>query len=230
MAIAHVQTPAVVVVTAQSSNRAFASNVTAGNTIIVCVVNGVGGGAAIVTSVTDTLSNTYVQAGVGNTHGNFREEIWYALNISGGSCTVTVNMNKSTDLSFTISEFSGIATSSAVDVTGGATGTSTQATVNLTTTNSDDVLVGVMDHAGSTQALTSGTNFTMLQESEAVAKMPIHSEYRIVTSTGTYAVPVDIAASVAWGIYAASFKQAAAGGLSIPIAMFHYQHHIGSGV
>lgn len=100
----------------------FTSNVTAGNLIFVHVV----ANQTVATfSVTDSLGNTYTQAGgYASTTGGGRLSQWYAQNIAGGSCTITVSASVASLFSMSFAEFSGLATSGVLETAVTATGTS----------------------------------------------------------------------------------------------------------
>lgn len=214
MAIAHVQTPTAFVGdgTASTFPKAFGSNVTAGNAIIVCTTTP---GSLIVDSIADTLSNTYAPIGVGFTNSGIKNEIWAALNVAGGACTVTVTTSGNAECAGTVSEFSGVAASSASDITGGAFGSDATATVSISTSNADDVLIGCMSHASAEVTLTSGSGFSILAESEPAVHMPLHTEYRVVSSTSNWTVDVACGGSVNWKIYAAALKASAGPSLGL---------------
>lgn len=208
--IVHVQTPAAFVGGNVSSGAvAFASNVTSGNTIFVAEVNGRSGGPYSISSVTKTAGTatigTPVAVGSGLVSTTRKCEIWRIPITGTGSLTLTVTMSGSTDLSFSESEFAGIAASPDDGNSGGAA-TSATASALVTTTNPNDVLIGIMGQGESSTSLTSGSGFTMLAESEASTFMPMHSEYRVITSAGNKTVDVALGASKQWFLYGAAFK------------------------
>ncbi len=99
---------------------------TAGNLNIVVV--GWNDTTASVSSVVDSRGNTYVLA-VGPTSGTgLRQSIYYAKNIVGGSNTVTVTFNQAAFfVDVRVLEYSGLDTSTPLDVTAGASGSSASA-------------------------------------------------------------------------------------------------------
>lgn len=208
--IVHVQTPtAFVAGNVSTGAKAFASDVTSGNTLIVAEVNGRSGGPYSISSIAKTAGTatigSFTAAGSGQTSTTRKCEIWTAPITGSGSLTLTVTMSGSTDLSFSESEFTGIA-STPLDGTSGAAATSTTASCLVTTTNPNNVLIGIMGQGESSTPLTSGSGFTMLAESEASTFMPMHSEYRVITSAGNKTVDVGLDASKQWFIYGAAFK------------------------
>jgi hypothetical protein len=83
------------------ASLAFSSTVTSGNLIIVAT-SGSGGS---ISTVGDNCSNTYHQAVTGAV-GITVSDIWYAYNVNGGTCTVTVTSTMS-DFGMSIFEYAG---------------------------------------------------------------------------------------------------------------------------
>jgi hypothetical protein len=107
----------------------LASPTTAGDLIIVSV--GWGDQINGVTSVTDSAGNTYTTA-TGPTNWSsgaypFRQQLFYAQNIKGGSDTITISMSGTPAVFFEARafEYSGAATSSVLDSAQSAAGTLT---------------------------------------------------------------------------------------------------------
>lgn len=139
MAITRVQTAAYANSAGASKTASFPANVTAGNLIVVavCAPNTV-----TVSSVTDSLGNTYQQAGSRNQwNGAASISIHYAYNVAGGTCTVTVTLSASSNLSFSATEYAGALTSSGVlDSTANNGATSTGPTVTVSASQAGDLL------------------------------------------------------------------------------------------
>src|SRR5713101_249583 len=142
---------------------AFGVNVTAGNLIIACAYFATN---RTVSSVTDTLTNTYVlgtqqQETVAN---GFRTQCATAKNIAGGADTVTFNFSASSAFSgVAASEYSGADTASPVDVATQAAGSASTMDSGSVTTNFANELIfgfGVPDGSGS-QVTAGGTGFTV---------------------------------------------------------------------
>ena len=108
---------------------------TAGNLNIVAV--GWNDTTSTVSSVTDSRGNTYTQAGAMVTGTGLRQAIYYAKNIAAGSNTVTVSFNQAAAfVDVRILEYSGLDTSSPLDVTAGAAGSGTSMSSGAATTTS----------------------------------------------------------------------------------------------
>src|ERR1039458_3047221 len=112
--------------TVTSQALAFNSNNTSGNCIAVCIRSAYLSAAL---TVSDSQGNSYQEAIQTNqTTDNGTDAIYYAMNIHGGANTVTVTQGSSTTLRFAILEYSGVALTSALDVTAGAQGGSSSPT------------------------------------------------------------------------------------------------------
>src|SRR5215467_332047 len=110
--------------TTTTSTLAFASANTAGNFVAVAIRGGLS--SSQVFTVTDSSGNTYKKAAqIGFTVSAVTGAIYYAENVKGGANTVTVSMTVSGPLRFAISEYSGVATASSLDVTAVATNVGT---------------------------------------------------------------------------------------------------------
>jgi hypothetical protein len=124
----------------------FTDAQTAGNLNIVVV--GWKDTTATVTSVADSRGNTYTLAlGPTQFSGALSQSIYYAANIAvagAGANTVTVTFSTAVNFpDIRIIEFSGVITSSPVDVTAGASGNSaTSSSGSAATTNAYDLIIG----------------------------------------------------------------------------------------
>src|ERR1700676_1598772 len=123
----HVQTRTLLQnTTATTIARQFAAASTSGNLIVVHL--DWDGQTRSITSVTDNKGNNYARInGPTNWDGaNYRAELWYAYNITGGGAAITVTAKLSgAPTSFSqiyISEYSGIATTNPLDQNSVATG------------------------------------------------------------------------------------------------------------
>src|SRR6266496_3642848 len=173
-----------------SATVAFPIAQTAGNLNVVVV----GWRGSYNVALADSASNTYVLAVGPTAFSPWTQSIYYAKNISGAtSNSVTATFTPKTQSPITqiaadvrIAEYSGLNSTSPVDVVKAAGGTSTTADSGFaTTTNQNDVLVG----AGMEDGVISGagSNYTL-------RVIPVNAnvnnsdilEDRIVTATGSY--------------------------------------------
>lgn len=207
-----------------TSIAAPATSHTSGNLIVV-IGTCRGGDGTDITSITDTAGNTYTR--ITGTYNSFAGgiEIWYAKNITGNaSNVVTINFNGSYSYrGIRVHQYSGCDTTSPLDQSAVGTGTSTApATASVTTTQANEVLVGG-DGLWLSQTHTAGTGYTIRTILGGAEPSGGDGEDRVVSSIGTYTASYTLSGSTTWIIVIATFKQAAAGGLSIPVAMHHYK-------
>jgi len=134
-------------------SQTLTSSVTAGNCIIFALT---AGASATISSVVDTLSNLYTLA-VTDASADRRSWIYYAQNISGGSCTITVTfgVGQFEDSIIQAREYSGLATSAVLDVTqsqnsGTSFVNSHPSGTSATTTQADELIFTVVGSSGST--------------------------------------------------------------------------------
>ena len=165
---------------------------------------------AQVSSVSDTKGNSY-QLAVGPTQlsGIASQSIYYAKNIAGaaaGANAVTVTFTKAAAYpDIRVLEYSGIDTSTPLDVSVGATGTGgTSSSGAVTTTNAADLLVG----ANTVQDYTTGpgSNFTKRIVTSPNGDI---AEDRVVAATGSYSASASVAGNFGWVAQMVAFRAAA---------------------
>lgn len=162
----------------------FSANVTTGNAIAVGMINNAD--KCLQNSVTDTLGNTYKQViyqNGANASAAFSAG-FYANNIIGGSCTITLDPNGSDFVSGCIAEFSGVDNDLALDGYGGVTNS---ASSTLTTSKfdmgRDGVIFSIMEQNGTSTTLDPGGGATQIAENEnATNAMPFNGAYLMVTA------------------------------------------------
>lgn len=170
--------------------------------------------AVSVTNVTDSASNTYTQAYLRANGTSIELGCYYLLNCGTGITSVTANFGASTDIGMWVWEFSGLATSSALDGTPvSASGSSTApASGNLTTTNANDLLIGgIVWPSHSTTLSGTTTGFTQETKQNGGNNSELQAAYQIVSATGSYSFSGTLSASKPWAAGIAAFKAAASG-------------------
>lgn len=185
-----------------------AASHTTGNFIAVVVCNY--SSTNHVTSITDTAGNTYVKAIQNDDMFSDSSEIWYAEDITGNANNiVTAHWGSLTSYRYIcVMQFSGIETSSSLDVTSGNDNSSTTShTSGTNTTNQNDELI-IGGYMGTQlENISAGTNFTMA--SSDTTSVYDGAEYRIVSSTGTYAATLTTGSTTASSMVMATFKMGA---------------------
>lgn len=189
---------------ASSASAAFTSN-TAGN-FLVAVIGWNNSGRSF-TSVVDTAGNTWTGVGTLVSSSTALTRIFFVANCkaSAGTNTVTMNIGGGANTAITIAEYSGVATSSPLNVTNQLTGTTSnpKLTTGITTTVAGDLIISALEWVG-TSALTAGTGFT--RESSVLHTTNVQGmEDQITTATGTFTG--DWTATAAqWALQVAAFK------------------------
>ncbi len=197
--------------TTTAASLVFNSNNTVGNWIGVCIRGG--NSSSQVFTVTDSQGNVYKLAKqIGFTASQVTLAIYYAENIQSGVNTVTVSMTVSGPLRFAILEYSGVLTSSSLDVAAGATGTSTSPNSgNLTTTASGELLLGAVATTNS-GTFTAGSGYGIKEFVPSEPNTKLIAEDRIQAAAGTASASASISASDTWGAILATFKPGSGGG------------------
>jgi hypothetical protein len=172
----------------------------------VVIVGWTNNNVAQLAGVVDSRGNAY-QLAVGPTvTGNRAQVMYYAANIAAapaGGNIVTVTFNaaaQSADVR--ILEYSGIDTTSPLDVAVGGSGSSnSSATPVLTTTNARDLLVARNNVASWT--LAAGTGFTSRLITNPNGDI---AEDRVVTATGSYTATAPLGSAGAWIMQMVAFR------------------------
>lgn len=195
---------------------AYPGNVTAGSLGVACVVaDNIAG--TTVSGVAGSSSGSWAQAVHAELAGDQILDIWYKENMAGGADTITATYNAAKSARrIVIAEYSGVATSSALDKVDSnvqtPTSTSTDATTSTaqTTTTANQLIVGcvhVLD--GTARGVTAGTGFTERQDTNNDAQVSL--EDRVEASPTSVAATFTLNAAVNTITALATFKEAAGG-------------------
>ena len=173
--------------------------------------------SATVSSVTDSLGNSYTLA-AGPLKGTaLTQSIYYAKGILGGSNSVTVTFNQAAAYpDVRILEYKGLSTTAPLDVTAGASGTSgSNASVSsgsATTTSANELIFG----AGTTSGGFSkaGTLF----KAEVITSSGDIAEDEVVSATGSNSATATLGAygSQNWVMQMVALKAGSGGGGTAP--------------
>jgi hypothetical protein len=151
----------------------------------------------------EILTNSYTASASDNNGGTWTTcgplvnasgvtlEIYYSLNHNSGATTVTVGtLGASEGQVLAIQEFSGVLTSSALDLCGatGATGNSTSPATgsNGATSHANDLLIGAAALASSVTVSAGPTNSFSGLTASNYGGGSLFPAYEVVSSTGTY--------------------------------------------
>jgi len=187
---------------------AFNSPNTAGNFIAVVVRVGL---ANETLTIHDSLRNTYltaIQRAVSGAPGGETLAIFYAQNIAGGPNTVTVSDTTSDTLRFAILEYSGVATSNALDTVVSTQGTSATPTSKaLTTTTDGDLLLAAIISVDP-EIFTPGPAYTAEAVIPGEPNTKLLVEQRIQPTAGSAAASAKLSGTDPWGVGLAAFHPA----------------------
>src|SRR5690348_13505117 len=175
---------------------------TAGNLNLVVV--GWNDTTSSVSSVSDSLGNTYILAVGPTTASGARQSIYYAKNIKAGSNTVTINFSQAAAYpDIRVLEYSGASTTSPVDVTAAAVGSSTTASCGPVTTTAANELIFAADTIASGTP-SAGTGFTAriitTHDSDLAEDKP-------AATAGPYSATAPVSPSGYWVIQLVTIKQ-----------------------
>jgi hypothetical protein len=193
---------------ATSLTATFPAPTGAGHLLVLGGASVYTGATNNITSVTDSGGNTWVPIGRYSVSGhNSDGEMWYAQNAVPVT-SVTIHTASATVVAMTVEEFSGIATTNALDVSVGIANTSTTpASGSATPTASNDLAVGFIAGHGNVETINvTAPGFTPLaqQISSATTIATERSGYQVLNSsssqnfTGTFATAMYWASGLAF--------------------------------
>jgi chitodextrinase len=183
-----------------STSVAFRSATQAGNAIVVYVIWSNTGNVTL----TDTRGDTFISAASPVSWGsNYRAQVFYATNITGGAATVTASFQTAVNAFGVvyIHEYAGINSLSPIDITASASGSSAAMSSGAVfTTDADDLLFGAGVSGNSVTAAGSGFN------SRTTAYGNI-TEDRTPAATGLFSATASQNGST-WGMQIVAFRPA----------------------
>ena len=201
-----------------SVSAALPSAVTSGNTILVATEAAFPADGELVSSVADTLGNSYtaIPASV-NTNCAHYIEWFYATDVLGGPDTVTANFaGYSGGGGGTVvpMEWSGVGAFDVATNDLNAEKCPWSSVVNtgtITTTNADDLILAFFVDTSGAESVTAGSGYALIDSELAAADHGV--EAQSVSSTGSYSASFTLGTSVNWEGDIVAFK---AGGSSGP--------------
>ncbi len=173
----------------------FSSPVAMNDLLLVAIGTNVP--TATVTSVTDTLGNTFTPATsfVANSFIGMGEQIWMSASKGGGVDTVAVAFSQTANVHMIVAEYSGVA--AVVDVTATASPTFGTAADSgaATTLTPGDLLFGHVVTGRLNHTFTAGTGYTLRQTTSTGASAV---EDQVVSATGSYHATFTLDSSDYW--------------------------------
>ncbi len=193
----------------------YTANVAAGDLLVANAVPMNTTASSFTISVSDNKNGTWTRAAQCFSAYSAQADIFYFANSAAGPITVTTTSSNSSGLfELAIAEYSGMATSSAVDSGGTCSSMTTSTAVtapSLTTTNANDLVLSALSVSGTAGTVTAGSPYTL--HNNAAASFA----NRIVSTTGAYSGAAFnwTYNNVAFGV-AIAFKAASGGGSNPP--------------
>lgn len=178
---------------------------TAGNLLVLASFWGDTG--VDISSVGDDQSNTWNELTLRTSAGS-RCQIWYANGVAGASTTITTELDGTDNWGFIVCEYSGIATSSPLDVEDFGSGTGTSMDSGNFTTAVDNSLIFACAFVDSSTDVDAGTGFTMRDSITFGGSDLAIAEDDLTNTAGTNNATASCDSSVGWGIAVAVFKPA----------------------
>lgn len=189
-------------------NVVLPNNPTAGNIVVVLCAFPSGNS---ITSIKDSVPNTYTAAATLFTANSNSVNIYYLPNVpSGATKTITITTSSVTG-DWWAFEFSGVVTSSPLDgtpQTAAQPSGATYSTPSITPTVSGDLLVSVSGTNGD----ISGVNGSWIAASTLPTSVGMGGEYQILTGSGATATGFTLSLSNTGAGMIAAFKAAASTG------------------
>lgn len=217
MAIGHAQTVKVVGINVTSVTSSGITT-TGGNLLVAGCGSWLNAGSQNLV-VTDSKTNTWTENPAGPKAPDSKTRIhqFYVPNAIGGAThTFTATGSAGSYMALFVSEFSGIALTSPLDKSAGATGNSgaPSSGVTATRTQSDEVLVGMSGtDDGGGRVWNAGTGFTIpANGNQDVGDSYVAAvEYQIVSATGTEAATYTFSSLTSpWAAIIGTYKAAGA--------------------
>ena len=210
-----------------SLNVTPASNITAGNRLIVEVGIWSSGGATAA-SVIDSAGNKYTELLHFKASENTEMSVWSAPITAGGGTkpTITVKSSATADVGAVALEYSGLSTATdatAVDVSSHATGTTSSAAtvasgVTPATTSGNELSLGLYADSGFGDTLTADPGYTARANVSPDGDIELLAEDSIVAAGATPNATAGTGPNTTWLMADLVFKAASAGAPTAPSA------------
>jgi acid phosphatase type 7 len=163
------------------------SSSTPGNALVAVVALAAGSSASVV-SVTDSAGATWTRGPVGFLTGvNSRVEIWYRLDATSVT-SVTATLSAAKSAAVNVTEWSGVASSSAVDgsLAGNGASATTVTTPSLATTNATDLVIGAINYPVTATSTLSSGPFISLSDLNASTSVHGRAAYALTSAAGSF--------------------------------------------
>jgi hypothetical protein len=196
--------------TSTSLSGSFPSATTAGD-LLVLSASVYTGATNHLTSIADSAGNTWVRVGAYDVSGhNSDGELWYAAN-ANPTTTVTAHLAAAASIAFEVQEFSGMAKTSALDVSAGTSNTSTSAASGASTAAAaNELAVGfIAGHNNAEPITVTAPGYTnQAQQTTTGTIATIVTGFQVVGSAGAQGFAGTFGTVMYWAAGVAVFKPA----------------------
>jgi hypothetical protein len=161
-------------------------------------------------SVTDSAGNLWKKVGAWNIAShNSDGEMWYAANALAAT-SVTVHLNLAATVAFDVQEFAGIGTTSPLDVSTGASTTSTTASSGALLTSAGELVVGLVAGHANTQSMsvTPAGYVVQPQQTSTGTVATLETGYQVVSAASSVSFGATFPAAMYWSAGVAAFRPA----------------------
>ena len=205
-----VQATGATATTASTSLTANFSTPTSAGRLLVLSAGIYTGATSPITSVTDSGGNTWTRIGAFFVSGhNSDGEMWYAANAKAAT-SVVIHTTGSVVAAMAVQEFSGIATTSSLDVSTGTANTSTAASSgSVTPTASTDLVVGFVAGHNNAQAISVGAGYTAQAQQTSAAgtsTASVVTGYKVLSSASAQTFTGTFSTAMYWSTGIAGFR------------------------
>ncbi len=178
---------------ASASSLTVPIGVSSGDALVATIALNTGSSASV-SSVTDSTGATWTKGPIGYLSGaNTRIEIWYRLG-APALTSVTIKTSTSKAIGVTVSEWSGVASTTDGQAGGSSASSTTATTSAVTTKNASDLVIGAINYPANATASVKTAGFTSLNDFPASG---VHGKaaYKLTTAVGSQQVSWALTAS-----------------------------------
>jgi hypothetical protein len=196
--------------TAATSLTATFPTATGAGHLLVLSASVYAGPTSPITSVTDSGGNTWTNIGAFSVAGhNSDGEMWYTANAKAVT-SVVINNTSAVVAAIAVQEFSGVATTSPLDVSAGTSNTSTSPSSGpVTPTASTDLVVGFVAGHNNAQAMSVTSTGYTTQAQQTSSGPPVASVitgYTVLTSASAQTFAGSFTSAMYWASGIATFR------------------------
>ena len=200
---------------ATSLTATFPTATTAGNLLVLSA--GVWAGSSNhITSITDSGGNTWTNVGAYFAAGHFSDgEMWYSANAKSDT-NVVIHVTTAAMAAISVQEFSGVATTTPLDVSLGASTTTASTAPSsgaVTPTAATDLMVGLIAGHNNAQAITVtpaiGYTAQAQQTSGTTGGASVVTGYKVLSAASAQTFSGSLTTAVFWASGIAAFKAGA---------------------